>query len=380
MRILFFTHGADMMGANRCLLDLLTGLIPYGITPIVVVPGNGELEIELKKRSIKCIVFKYFNLAHTKYISVNYWFNSLRQFQNKYQYLPAIIDEVKNLDIDIVYTNSSTIGIGAWLAEALQLPHVWHIREFGEKDYGLVFWRGRNYFDYWANKARLIISMSYAIEKEVLRNITTQKVTIHDGIISEENFSSITPKYEHTNGNFTFLIIGLIHPTKGQMTALKCFHEVYKKNKHVRLIIAGKGRRLYTKKIKSYIAQHQLNSVVNFIGYTNNPYSVHQQADAVLMCSKSEGMGRVTIEGMIFGNPVIGYNGGATPELIEKGVDGLIYNSPQQLIQHMDFLARNPKTAEEYGRNGRTKAGKNFLIKDFVKQVYMYLAEIPTKK
>ncbi len=376
MRILFFTHGADMMGANRCLLDLLTGLIPLGVTPVVAVPASGELEVVLKERGIESVTLKYYNWAFTRFISLSYWISSIRQLQNKYQFLPAIVEQTKKLNIDMVYTNSSIVGIGAWLADELNLPHVWHVREFGENDYGMVFWRGRKYFDRWANKAELVISMSKAIEKEVLSNITAPIVTVHDGIITEEAFRKITPQENHDQAPFTFLIIGAIHPTKGQMTALKCFHEVYKNNKNVRLLIAGMGRRLYAKKIKAYISDNNLDAAVNFLGYVSNPYKIHLQADAVLMCSKSEGMGRVTIEGMIFGNPVIGFNGGATPELIDNEKDGLIYNTPAELIHHMNYLADNPDVAATFGKNGRIKAGKNFLIKDFVKQVYQHLAEI----
>jgi glycosyltransferase involved in cell wall biosynthesis len=376
MRILFFTHGADMMGANRCLLDLLTGLIPLGVTPVVVVPASGELEAVLKDRGIECVVMKYYNWAFTRFISLSYWISSFRQFQNKYLFLPAIVQQTQKLNIDMVYTNSSIVGIGAWLADAINLPHVWHVREFGEKDYGMVFWRGRRYFDSWANKAELLISMSHAIEKEVLANISAPIVTVHDGIITEEAFLNIIPAENHSEPPFTFLIIGAIHPTKGQMTALRCFHEVYKTNKNVRLLIAGMGRRFYAKKIKAYISDNNLESAVNYLGYVSNPYKIHLQADAVLMCSKSEGMGRVTIEGMIFGNPVIGFNGGATPELIDNQKDGLIYNTPAELVTHMNYLADNPDVAKEFGRNGRIKAGKNFLIKDFVRQVYQHLAEI----
>ncbi len=152
MRIVFFTHGADMMGANRCLLDLISGLLPYGVEPIVVVPASGALEKVLQQRSISVEVLPYYNWAFTQYISLSYWMSSIRQFQNKYQYLPSIIKKIDGLKPDMIYTNSSIVGIGAWLADALNLPHIWHVREFGKLDYNMIFWRGRSYFDRWANR------------------------------------------------------------------------------------------------------------------------------------------------------------------------------------------------------------------------------------
>ena len=93
-------------------------------------------------------------------------------------------------------------------------------------------------------------------------------------------------------------------------------------------------------------------------------------------------MGRVTIEGMLFSNPVIGYNGGATPELIEHGKDGLIYEGIEELVSHMRFLVDNPQIAVAYGKKGRIKAGQNFLIEDFVRTIFSHLKQIekPTTK
>lgn len=382
MRIVFFTHGADMMGANRCLLDLISGLLPYGVEPIVVVPASGALEKVLKQRSISVEVLPYYNWAFTQYISLSYWMSSIRQFQNKYQYLPSIIKKIDGLKADMIYTNSSIVGIGAWLADALNLPHIWHVREFGKLDYNMIFWRGRSYFDRWANRSSLVISMSHAIDKALLTKLTAPKVVVHDGIVDKASYDAIKAPVKPLNAPFTFLIIGAIHPTKGQMTALKAFHTLYQSHPSVRLIIAGTGRRLYAQKIKKYIRQHQLSSVVQYLGYVKNPYEVHAQADAVLMCSKSEGMGRVTIEGMLFSNPVIGYNGGATPELIEHGKDGLIYEGIEELVSHMRFLVDNPQIAAAYGKKGRIKAGQNFLIEDFVKTIFSHLKQIekPTTK
>jgi glycosyltransferase involved in cell wall biosynthesis len=345
-----------------------------------VVPAAGALQQVLQDRAIAVEVLPYYNWAFTQYISVSYWLSSIRQFQNKYQYLPQIIEKVAALDADIIYTNSSIVGIGAWVADQLKIPHVWHVREFGKLDYNMIFWRGRSYFDRWANRSSLVISMSAAIDKAVLQGINAPKVVIHDGIVDKATYESIQAPQDHLNPPFTFLIIGAIHPTKGQMTALKAFHKLYKTKTSVRLIIAGTGRRLYARKIQQYIQKHRLSSVVKYLGYVKNPYEVHAQADAVLMCSKSEGMGRVTIEGMLFGNPVIGYNGGATPELIDHAKNGLIYQDIDELLGHMRFLVEHPQVAQNYGKAGRIKAAKNFLIEEFVRTIFAQLQNIEKPK
>ncbi len=369
MKILFITHGADMMGANRCLLDLISGLEQNGVTPIVLLPEVGPLVKVLENQKVETIIEPYHNWAFTKYYKLSYWMQRIRASQNK-RALPYLCDVISQHNVDIIYTNSSQTGIGAFIAEKLALPHVWHIREFGEKDYDLSFYKGRAYFNKWANKAAALISMSAAIEKETLQNVTAPKHIIHDGIILKNELTQIQPRQEKPNKPFTFLIIGAIHPTKGQLRAVKAFHLLTEKNHEVRLLIAGKGRKLYTQKIKSYIQKNNLSDKAEMLGYVTDPYAVHQKADAVLMCSKSEGMGRVTLEAMIFGNPVIGFNGGGTPELIEDGVDGFIYHTDEkELAEKMETLVNNPELAFKMGKAGRQKIEAKYTIEDFAKKV-----------
>lgn len=376
MKILYLVHGSDMMGANRCLLDLITGLQQYAVENVVLLPENGELAKVLTERGVEYIIAPYHNWAFTKYISKGYWLNFKLQHENQ-SFLKAIVEKVKDRNFDIIYSNSSVIGMGAQLAEALHKPHVWHIREFGEKDYNKAFYKGRNYFNLWANKATAIISMSAAIDKEVLPKVTAPKYVIHDGIISKDAIAKIVPNQNHNKETFTFLIIGLIHPTKGQFTALQAFHKVYQKNQNVRLLIAGSGRKLYTQKIKNYIKNNKLEHAAQYLGYVTNPYQIHQQADCVLMCSRSEGMGRVTIEGMVFGNPVIGFNGGATPELIDHQVDGLIYSGGiAELAGCMEYLAANRNIAAQFGKAGRKKAEDKYTIEGYIGEVYEILGKV----
>src|SRR5262249_57873584 len=51
--------------------------------------------------------------------------------------LRPLAAQVARWGCDVVYSNSSVFAIGAMAAARLGLPHVWHLREFGGRDYGL---------------------------------------------------------------------------------------------------------------------------------------------------------------------------------------------------------------------------------------------------
>ena len=366
MRILFFTHGADMMGANRCLLDLLLVLKTKGIEPIVALPADGVFKQVLEKEGIPSTFIPYKNWAFTKYISKGYWKNGSyhrHNLKNVKQWAALLAKE----KIDLLYSNTSLVGIGAMLAEALGKPHVWHIREFGEADYNQAFYKGRSYFSQWANKSKLIISMSEAIRQEVLLKLQPKITVVHDGIFFKNN----PPQFLAEKANiFTFLIIGLIHPTKGQFKALKAFHKLKQRGLAAKLNIVGKGRRLYMRKMKNYVKRYGLEDDVNFLGYVSDPWKVHAESSALLMCSRSEGMGRVTLESMYVGNPVLGYNAGGTKELVATGTDGFLFDDfEEELPNRMQELIENPELCQRLGKAGREKVLAQYTVENSAEKI-----------
>ena len=53
------------------------------------------------------------------------------------------------------------------------------------------------------------------------------------------------------------------------------------------------------------------------------------------MCSLNEGMGRVTVEAMFYGCPVIARNTGGTIEFIQHGINGFLFNNNSECVQIM---------------------------------------------
>jgi glycosyltransferase involved in cell wall biosynthesis len=175
----------------------------------------------------------------------------------------------------------------------------------------------------------------------------------------------------------TFLIIGMLHPTKNQAMALIAFHKVAKDFPNARLLIVGKGRRLYEKQLKNYCVRNDLTDQVIFAGYISQPEEAYQQSDVVLMCSAHEAMGRVTAEAMAFAKPVIGFNSGATPELITQGEDGFLFeNGSEQLASCMRYFLRHPEDIPLMGQRGFQKASELFTEEFYVDNMYRVFSDV----
>lgn len=78
-----------------------------------------------------------------------------------------------------------------------------------------------------------------------------------------------------------------------------------------------------------------------------------------------ETFGRVTIEAMAFGLPVLGTDAGGTKEIVDHRVSGLLHpvghEGTEVLAQHIQYLLSNPSVRRKMGINGRKKVQDKYL-------------------
>lgn len=87
------------------------------------------------------------------------------------------------------------------------------------------------------------------------------------------------------------------------------------------------------------------------------------------MSSPHEAFGRVTVEYMMAGIPVIGRNGGATPEIIIDNETGLLYNSVQELSDKLKYLIDNKEYRLKIGEKGKNQATARFSEERYINEV-----------
>lgn len=81
---------------------------------------------------------------------------------------------------DAVYTNTRMSSMGSWIAQRLQIPHIIHIREFGNKN---TYWGPSNLKRINKTSNRVIV-ISKALAKEIEKAVEKSKMVIsYDGVI-----------------------------------------------------------------------------------------------------------------------------------------------------------------------------------------------------
>ncbi|MGN6214225.1 glycosyltransferase family 4 protein [Parafilimonas sp.] len=386
-KIIFVTHYVELYGANRSLLDLIDGLCASGINDmVVIVPFYGKIIEALKQRSIPFHIIPF--KTEIQYpAEKNNLFKSAAKFLYNWGLVLRHKKSLKSNKKTIIHTNSSATFIGAYFSYWLRLPHVWHLREFGWEDYKFKYNFGKRYFNYWLSKASAAVAISNAIYETRLKNCSVPiKKVIYNGVIFLNEVNKKKLHFEiresiETDKKYAFGIIGLINEEKGQFEAIKAFNLLHKKHRNTILFIAGKGKENYLQFLSKKSSEYGLQESLQFSGYVEKPFEFYKQINCLLMCSKNEGLGRVTIEAMSLGIPVIGYNAGGTQEIIVHNYNGLLYkNGAEELSFMMEKLTNDKILVNKLSKNAFKTVEDVFTIDKYATEINNIYSQIIKNK
>ncbi|UZR94234.1 glycosyltransferase family 4 protein [Chondrinema litorale] len=366
MKILFFTHYTALFGANRSLIALAHQLQIKSYKVIVLLPTQGPLCKELEIRNIPYIIEEFYDEFYYKR-GFSRLLGLKRHIENRLN-IGKILKVVNSIKPDIIHSNSSALQIGAKVAYKLNIPHVWHIREFGLQDYKAAYNMGLKNHLKWLNRSAHIISISEALKNEVLSAVKAPISIIYNGVMSEESMRKL-PKQFRQSEKAVFALVASFRSEKGHKDALDAFIDVADKLPKAELLLVGDCDNAFGNQLKEKVNQSGLTSRVKFPGFIDNPDEIYGEIDVLLMCSKSEAMGRVTAEAFAHSKPVIAFNGGANPELIENGIDGFLYANPQGLIDAMLKLGSDAELRLKIGEKGYQKALSLFTEEIYASKV-----------
>lgn len=364
MKVLFVANIGQIGGATNCLFTLANSLNKAKkIEPIILISKKGNLTNMCDKANIKYIILKFdafvINEGSTKIKKIIKKFLfpifKLRNIiLNK-----AALNKIDNLidmnEIDIIHTNVNRDNFGAILSKKYNIPHVWHLREFGDIDYKCLYYN-KNYINYMNQNTDYFISVSNAIRNNfIIKGLDINKIyTIYDGI---SKFSDYDKKF--SKNQLKILFMGGIQESKGQIQLIEALHLLSSDVlKNIKVDFYGNGSLEYIKKLKEKINEYKLNSVFKFNGYSNNLNKEIKKYDIGIMCSKCEAFGMVTIEYMANKLITIVSNTGASPEIVTSK-SGFIYeyNNYQSLaniikkIYYMDEITKKEISNNAFERS-----------------------------
>jgi glycosyltransferase involved in cell wall biosynthesis len=269
---------------------------------------------------------------------------------------------------DLVVTNSAVVPAGALAARRLGLPHVWVVRESLLTNPSLRSALPR------AAVARAIAHWSGGVIA-VSRYVSEQMVSAAPAVAGRIRVinSPVEPplvelKRPPTGPLRSVLLLGRYSAEKGQRAAIEAVGACAAQGFPVRLTLAGVHGDAERAELSKLARRH--GAAVDIVGYTADTAALYGRADATLMLSRNEAFGRVTLESLMCGTPVVGFRAGATTEILEAGGGLLVEPSAPALAEALLGLASDQAAyaglAAAANRRQRQLAGAPSTAAEFV--------------
>ena len=239
----------------------------------------------------------------------------------------------------IVHTHTSKTGVlgrlAAWLA---RVPAIIH------KPHGHVFYGhfGPRVSRFFLMVERLLsritdhvvaLTPMEARDYFGLRVLTAEKISIiHSGV--ELNRYHITAKKRQQKkkelgispDSLVVGFVGWLIPIKGVTYLIKAMAEVVQRHPNSLLVLVGKGDEKGEEeiKLKEQVENLGLADNVRFLGWRPDVDEIMGCFDIFVLPSLNEGMGRVLVEAMSAGLPIVASRVGGIPDLVKHGENGLL--------------------------------------------------------
>ena len=384
MKVLFIAAGGSYYGANRSMLALITDLRKrYDIDVRVAVVGqnfwkvsleNSPLVNTLQENNIPVYCLPYFQWRDIPNYHDGIISDIKLHILNKIN-LIKIIGEIKDFAPEIIHSNNTAFDLGKRLADYKKIPHIFHLREYGDLDYGMVF-KVRNSYVNKVFNASTCIAISESIKKYYRDSIGITNIKrIYNGI----DVTKYRPKNKKKKDEIVhFCCVGVISESKNQIEAIRSAKVLLESGVHCfQVHFYGDGGE-YEHDLKRLVNENGLAKNVVFHGYSSNIEEELLNMDVGLMLSKNEAFGRVTIEYMLSSMPVIASKGGASTELIQEGKQGYLYElgNEAELADCMKRFCYSKKQIEIMGKFAYSYAVNNFSMQENTDAIYSVYLEL----
>lgn len=176
----------------------------------------------------------------------------------------------------------------------------------------------------------------------------------------------------------SILYVGVLTPLKGIHHLVNAFSLIAEQFPSAQLFVIGKEENTgYAAGLREQVRKLRLENRIRFMGpQPQSELAIWMaKASVLVLPSKSEGLGRVIIEAMAAGTPVIGSRVGGIPELIEDGARGFLVppGDERALARKIRWMLTHPDKARAMGECARRFAELLFSTESYLqgyKQVF----------
>ncbi|MDR2836303.1 MAG: glycosyltransferase family 4 protein [Bacteroidales bacterium] len=280
----------------------------------------------------------------------------------------------------VVISNGPLCYAAAFASKILRKKHVWVLHEVLKEGLGVDYIFGIDLSMNCINKlSQIIVCNSQVVKNYYEQFIPSKKLIVAYYSVECENIGEINHNFNNTNC-LNIIFVGRFFDFKNQFDAVKAVLLLKNINEKIHLTLVGANNSEYSNQITQFVYDNKLNDNISIVNESKDIFPFFQQADCSLVCSRFEAFGRVTIEAMKCGLPVIASNIGANSELIKDGFNGYLYkfDNPNDLADKI-LMMKDANNRNYMAKNAYEWAINTFTMENYSKSWEEILNNITSK-
>jgi L-malate glycosyltransferase len=383
VRVLYVNQTADVSGAERSLLTLISGLREE-VEPVLACPPGTLTE-----------------LAHGDGVATEPILGTQASFRLHPVHTTRGVAEIarsawqvrglaRSQAPDLVHANTTRAALLALLARRSRPPVVAHIRDWAPEGKFSRF-----VLSVVGNRADLVVANSAYIARQFDGLALRRPVAVIHNPVDLGKFdpeqadrAAVRAELGLGEGEVALAVVAQLTPWKGQDDAIRALAKLHESGRtEATLLLAGSAKfsgagtqfdnAAYAEGLHELAAELGVAERVRFLGERSDVPNVLAAADVLLLPSWQEAFGRIAIEAMAMGVPVLATDNGGPAEIVRTGVDGVLLapKQPEAWARALEPLVDDAELRARMGTAGRERA-KDFSVEVHAAQVMAAYREL----
>ncbi|HMP82020.1 MAG TPA: glycosyltransferase [Verrucomicrobiota bacterium] len=373
LRVLHVHNSADIYGASRSLLRLLTAIDRRRFQPLVVLPETGVLKEKLEAAGVEVLVQPGLSIITRPVFKSWRILLFMLQFPVSAYRLRRLI---RQRGVELVHTNTGVVVSSALAARLAGVPHVWHIRDWFQ-EFGAVW---PIYSRYIVGGSKKVVCVSNAIAGQFPPG---EKLTvIHNGFSLDEfrvPAESLRAEFRARHGLGEGFVVGCVGRIKlvrkGQEELVRAMGMLKRRGRELRAVIVGApfpGNEPHLEELHRLARELDVADRIVFTGEMPDPRPAYAAMDVLAMTSaQPEPFGGVVMEAMSMGVPVIATNIGGSLDQVAEGETGLFVPpaDAKALAAAIEQLMDDAPLRSRMGRAAVRRIETKFSLSEMVRRL-----------
>ncbi len=366
MKVLLASHRAEILGGGEeSLLELTRALGAAGHERILACPGDGEVAARARAAGAEIWRLSMPRLGGPRVLA---WPVSVL----------ALARRLRRAGVEVVHANTSrAMAYCAPAARLAGLPVIWHVR-VSDPDPRLDPILGS-----LADRI-VVISDAVAARFAAARPGLRRRVRrVHNGVDTARfhparSGAGVRRELGIEPSAPVVGILGRLEPAKGHRVFLEAAAGLARQFPHCRFLVVGRGPLegdlVATCRALGLLPGRQ----VVFAGSRADAAPVVAALDVLVLASEREHFGRVLIEAMAGGRPVVATAAGGVPEIVVDGETGLLVppGDPEAMADAIGRVLADAALAGRLGKAGRRRAEACFSLEEHARAIEAVYREV----